>query len=99
MTVTSRRVGVVSPHEQQLDDRHGNQDKRHEDEVEDNKEDAKVKMIKDPGCPSKEEVDRHYLTHMPFRSWCPICVQGKGRENPHYRKEEKEAGETIKAIP
>ena len=27
--------------------------------------------------PSKAEYDRHCLTHLPYRSWCPICVQAK----------------------
>ena len=56
-------------------------------------EDAKVKTLRDPGSPSKEEVDRHYVTHMPFRSRCPIWIQGKGKENPHYRKVEKSSEE------
>ena len=35
--------------------------------------------------PSKEEYERHCLTHLPYRNWCPICVQAK-RNNPgHYR--------------
>ena len=29
-------------------------------------------------APSKEEYDRHCLTHVPYRNWCPICVQAKG---------------------
>ena len=30
---------------------------------------------------------------MPFRSWCPVCIQGKGKEHPHLKKEEKVLGE------
>ena len=29
--------------------------------------------------PSKEEVDIHNRTHLPYRSWCPHCVRGKAR--------------------
>ena len=29
--------------------------------------------------PTKEEYDRHCLTHLPYRSWCPICIQAKKR--------------------
>ena len=25
--------------------------------------------------PRREEFDNHCLTHLPYRSWCPICVQ------------------------
>ena len=52
-----------------------------------------IKTVKDPGCPNREEVERHYTTHMPYRSWCPVCVQAKGKENPHFRKKEKKVGD------
>ena len=28
-----------------------------------------------PQMPSKEEVDKHNLTHIPFRSWCPPSLR------------------------
>ena len=28
----------------------------------------------------------HNLTHMPFRSWCPHCIRGRGRNKPHLKK-------------
>ena len=33
----------------------------------------------DPKLPTQAEVDKHNLTHLPFRNWCPLCVQGRGR--------------------
>ena len=36
-----------------------------------------------PITPSKDEVDRHRLTHRPFRSWCPHCVKGRAQEGQH----------------
>ena len=33
--------------------------------------------------PSREEIRRHCVTHMPFRNWCPICVAARGRDLPH----------------
>ena len=36
------------------------------------REEAKVKEVRDPGCPSQEERDRHNKTHVPFRPWLPI---------------------------
>ena len=56
-------------------------------------EEAMIKVMKSPGCPTKEEVERHYTTHLPYRSWCPVCVQGKGKEAPHASKTEKRVGE------
>ena len=35
--------------------------------------------------PSRDEYDRHRLTHLPYRNWCPICVQSKKR-NPQHNK-------------
>lgn len=38
-----------------------------------------------PGNPTQEEIDEHELIHCPFRSWCPICVEAQGKEDPHYK--------------
>ena len=38
--------------------------------------------MKAPGKPSEFEVMEHNLTHLPFRSWCKICVQSKSKQNP-----------------
>ena len=43
----------------------------------------RVKTAKAPAKPSKEEVDEHMVTHLPFRSWCPHCVRGKSKGKPH----------------
>jgi len=32
---------------------------------------------------TKEEFERHCLTHLPYRNWCPICVQSEKRNSPH----------------
>ena len=42
-----------------------------------------------PATPSLEEVRKHRLTHRPFRSWCPHCVRGKGRADPHKASKQK----------
>ena len=42
---------------------------------------APIVIAKDPGCPTREEVERHNVTHLPYRSWCPVCVQARGKEN------------------
>ena len=38
-----------------------------------------------PKKPSRAEVERHCVTHLPYRSWCDICVAGRGVDNPHRR--------------
>ena len=39
--------------------------------------------IGDPRKPSTEEVKEHNLTHLPYRNWCSICVQAKGKDLDH----------------
>ena len=31
-------------------------------------------------------------THIPFRAWCPHCVAGKGKCQPHFRGSGEEVG-------
>ena len=33
------------------------------------------KPLQRPQEPTKEERELHELTHMPFRSWCPVCIK------------------------
>jgi hypothetical protein len=34
---------------------------------------------------AQEEIDRHNVTHLPFRSWCQHCVRGKATDDHHKR--------------
>eukprot|EP00971_Amphidinium_carterae_P138898 2752827-Amphidinium_carterae.4 len=40
-------------------------------------------QVQSPQEPSRAEIELHSLTHMLFRSWCPICVRSKGRGGYH----------------
>ena len=42
-----------------------------------------VKVARDPGMPTAEEVEEHSATHLPHRSWCPVCVKARGKEDAH----------------
>ena len=33
--------------------------------------------------PSHQEYEEHMRTHIPYRNWCPFCVMGKAKNNPH----------------
>ena len=59
-------------------------------------EKAPVKLVKDPGMPSKEEYDEHMATHAPFRSWCPLCTAGKqsAAHTAHAAKTRHSSGDT-----
>ena len=41
-------------------------------------------------APTREEVRRHNVSHLPFRSWCPQCVAGRGKHYPHHAREDCE---------
>ena len=46
------------------------------------------RYVRDVNLPSKAEVERHNLIHLPFRNWCPFCMKGRGKEAPHLRSKE-----------
>ena len=35
--------------------------------------------------PTAEEVEQHMATHIPFRDWCPHCVAGTSKIDPHLK--------------
>ena len=50
-----------------------------------------TRKLHDPKLPNEQEVKEHNLSgHMPFRSWCPHCVRGRGKEMEHKRKDEED---------
>ena len=44
--------------------------------------------LRSPIRPCQEDVERHYLTHLPYRNWCPVCVRAKAKEDAHRRAAE-----------
>ena len=48
------------------------------------------KALPSPKLPSRAEVEHHNLTHIPYRSWCPICVAARRKNNAHRSGQEKE---------
>jgi hypothetical protein len=43
---------------------------------------ASWRKFADPCLPNAEEQRVHFLTHVPYRSWCTHCVRGKGKKVP-----------------
>ena len=67
-------------------------------EVENESEEARVpKVFRDPGAPTESEIEQHNVTHLPFRAWCPSCVEVKARDRPHRRQdvEDKSLAEVV----
>ena len=50
-------------------------------------EGLEAKIACKPCMPTQDEVDRHNATHVRFRSWCPFCVAGKAKANPHFKRD------------
>ena len=46
----------------------------------------RARPLPQPRLPSRQEVQEHELTHIPFRSWCAHCVRGAGRSDAHRRR-------------
>ena len=42
-----------------------------------------TKKMADPRMPTQTEIDEHSKTHLPYRSWCSLCVKGRGKEMLH----------------
>ena len=54
----------------------------------DTEEAPKRPNLRCPIAPSQEEFDDHCRRgHVQYRSWCPVCIRSRGREDPHRRGE------------
>jgi hypothetical protein len=51
-----------------------------------------ARRARDPGAPTQAERDAHSATHLPFRSWCDECVQGR-RDAPAHCRTKRGVGE------
>ena len=49
----------------------------------------KVRRMQNPMKPSAAQIEEHELTHLPFRSWCWICVRGKSKNASHFKNVEE----------
>ena len=43
------------------------------------KDERVLKNFAGPSRSTQREIEDHERTHLPYRNWCPICVQAKGR--------------------
>ena len=54
------------------------------------KSEGVLPRVKDSAdMPSRDEVEKHMVTHIPFRSWCDHCVRGRA-VNDHHQKGKSE---------
>ena len=43
----------------------------------------KHRVLPTPHLPTQSERMAHRITHLPYRSWCPECVEAFAREQAH----------------
>ena len=56
-----------------------------------NENGIRVAVVKrGPQEPTEQEIKEHYVTHVPFRSWCPHCVAAAAKSSPHRHEAERE---------
>ena len=53
------------------------------------------RILPTPTLPSQREIDEHWIDHYPYRNWCGKCVEGRGREKPHYRTHDRRKIHTV----
>ena len=44
---------------------------------------ARMRVAASPVRPSKEEMARHYVSHIPYAAWCECCVRARALDNKH----------------
>ena len=49
-----------------------------------------IKRMRKPEEPTQKEFEDHMISHMPCRAWCPHCVKGRAKSEPHPVKKDKE---------
>ena len=91
--------GVVNDdREQNANNQDSHDDEVDQEAIEENEEseEGRRPKLRAPEEPTAQEVREHEVTHTPYRSWCPQCIQARGKQN-HHRKEKEEPGE--RAVP
>ena len=57
-----------------------------EEDEDETAEARKVKVQRDPRQPTREEIEAHNITHVPYRDWCPRCIMGSDPNRPHTKQ-------------
>ena len=60
----------------------------YEDIIDADFEEAPRRVLRDPGQPTKEEIEEHNVDHTPYRSWCPSCVRARAIGTPHRMRQD-----------
>ena len=83
-------VGFAGP-EENMEAEPGGNETEPEDDDRDDPEGREPEELPNPLNPTSQQVRKHMLTHMPYRSWCVHCVRGRGKCRSHTRLDEERA--------
>ena len=73
----------VEASEDAAQDFNDNRDQQHDEEQAHDEEAQDVKAGVVPLKPSAAEVERHRITHHPYRRWCRECLEGQAVGDGH----------------
>ena len=77
-------VPLYNQEEERLDIADGVQeDIEFGEDMQESGEAEQVNAMPDPGAPTAKEVEEHCVSHLPHRSWCASCVEGRARDRAH----------------
>ena len=72
-------IEPISPEEPIVENEGGQGNAPREMRTNENNEAIDPRTVKNPRLPSREEVRKHMLTRLPYRSWCTFCVMAKSK--------------------
>ena len=78
----SRMIKEVLP----VDEAGGGDDHQEELDTQVEEEADVARPLPTPEMPTRSEFEDHCVTHVPYRTWCNRCVEGRGREAGHSRQ-------------
>ena len=68
-----------------------------EDDAQETQQATRAKAIPAPKQPTPQERMEHNLTHLPYRTWCPICAKSKGRADNHPQQQQQSKQPVVQA--
>ena len=87
--------GEVMPVTPEESGREENPEQEEDDIGETGGEAAETRSPPQVRTPIASEIEQHRRTHLPYRSWCPICVASRGKDFPHRLVDRTEDGTGI----
>ena len=66
------------------------QENHDEEQQHEHHEAHSARGLRQPQQPTPQQIAEHSLTRLPYRNWCPICAQGKGRQDSYKKQQSRQ---------